>query len=58
VPPLSPGIGSVMVVGVPCGPGTLMPMPGALVAVGAGVLVGVGALPMRIGGFSISDMAQ
>jgi hypothetical protein len=60
--PLMTGIGRVTVVGVPCGPGTVIPMPGALVAVGAGVLMGAGVgVPERAigsGGSSICDIAQ
>jgi hypothetical protein len=60
--PLMIGIGRLTVVGVPWGPGMVIPMPGALVAVGAGVLVGTGVgVPARAtgsGGSSIRDIAQ
>jgi hypothetical protein len=60
--PLMLGIGRLIVVGVPWGPGTVIPMPGALVAVGAGVLVGCGVgvpeRPIGSGGSSIRDIAQ
>ena len=58
----SPGIGIVTRVGVPCGPGMLMPRPGAEVLVGTAVGVGTGvdgrARPIEIGGLSIVETAQ